>query len=120
MVKYRAGRINEEAKKEISYIIQNDIKDPRLTAMVSITNVDITKDLKYAQVFVSLFGSDEAKVNTMEALKSSVSFIRRELAHRMSLRNTPELILKEDNSIEKGMHIDSILHKIEEESKTWK
>lgn len=117
MTKYRGGRINEEARKEISYIIQNEIKDPRLTAMVSVTNVDVTKDLKYAKVYISLFGSDEAKEGTMEALRSSAGFIRRELSQRMNLRNTPEIVLKEDSSIEKGMHIDSILEKIREESK---
>lgn len=116
MTKYRSGRINEEAKKEISYIIQNDIKDPRLTAMVSVTDVDITKDLKYAKVFLSIFGNDEAKKSTMEALKSSIGFIRREMSQRMNLRNTPEIVLKEDTTMEKGMHIDSLLQKIKEES----
>lgn len=115
MTKYRGGRINEEVKKELSYIIQNDVKDPRLTSMISVTYVDVTKDLKYAKVFLSLFGTEASKEETMKALNSSLGFIRRELGKRVNLRITPELILKLDNSMEKGMHIDSILDKIKEQ-----
>ena len=59
MANYRGGRINEEVKREISAIIRNEIKDPRLTAMVSVTDVKVTKDLRYAKVFVSIFGKDD-------------------------------------------------------------
>ncbi len=115
MSNYRSGRINEEMKREISDIIQNDIRDPRITAMVSVTNVDVTKDLKYAKVYVSIFGNEEEKNNTLAALKSSAGFIRREIGHRINLRFTPEILIQEDNSIEKGMHIDELLHKIKEQ-----
>lgn len=114
MAKYRNNRINEELRKEISVIIRDDIKDPRLTAMISVTRVDVTKDLRYAKVFVSLFGNDESKKSTLEALKSSSGFIRREIGHRVNLRYTPELIIELDNSIEQGMHIDALLHQIKE------
>lgn len=112
MTKYRSGRINEEIKKELSSIIQNDLKDPRLNAMVSVTKVDVTKDLRYAKVFVSIFGKEEDKASTLGALKSSVGFMRKEVGHRVNLRYTPELIIEIDNSIEQGMHIDALLQKI--------
>ncbi|MFC0904492.1 30S ribosome-binding factor RbfA [Clostridium sp. MT-14] len=114
MTNYRSGRINEEMKKEISNIIRNDIKDPRITAMVSVTKVDVTKDQKYAKVYVSIYGKNKSKENTFEALKNSEGFIRREIGHRIKLRNTPEIIIELDNTIEYGMHIDDILHKIKE------
>lgn len=109
MAKYRLGRINEEIKKEVSNIIQYDINDPRLTAMVSVTNVEVTNDLRYATVFVSIFGKDEEKNESFEALKNSSSFIRREIGHRVKLRYTPEIIIELDKSIEHGMHINDIL-----------
>jgi len=115
MSNYRSGRINEEMRKEISSIIQNEIRDPRITSMVSVTSVEVTKDLKYAQVYVSLFGSEESKKETLEALKSSASFIRREVGHRIKLRLTPEIVIHEDKSIEHGMHINDLLHKIKEQ-----
>lgn len=115
MAKYRSGRINEEMKREISSIIQKDIRDPRLSAMISVTNVDVTKDLKYAKVYVSIFGSEESKKTTFEALKSSSGFIRREVGHRINLRCTPEILIELDNTIEQGMHIDALLHKIKEQ-----
>lgn len=116
MAKYRSGRINEEIKRELSSIIQNDLKDPRLSAMISITKVDVTKDLRYAKVFVSIFGKEEEKASTLNALKSSAGFMRKEIGHRVNLRFTPELIIELDNSIEHGMHIDYLLQKIKENS----
>ena len=117
MAKYRGGRINEEVKREISNIIRDDVRDPRINAMISVTKVDVTKDLRYAKVYVSIFGSEDAKKETLSALKSSSGFIRREVGHRINLRYTPELIIQLDDSIEHGMHIDSLLHKIKETSK---
>ncbi|MBA5850457.1 30S ribosome-binding factor RbfA [Clostridium sp. cel8] len=117
MSKYRTGRINEEMKKEISSIIRNDVKDPRITAMISVTRVDVTRDLSYAKVYVSLYGNDKSKDETFQALKNSSGFIRREVGHRIRLRNTPEIIMEIDDSIEKGMHIDDLLRKIKENEK---
>lgn len=115
MPNYRGSRINEEVRKEISDIIQNNVKDPRLTAMVSVTDVNVTKDLRYAKVYVSIFSKDEEeKENSFLALKNSSGFIRREVGHRINLRYTPEIIFEIDNSIEKGMHIDALLGKIKE------
>lgn len=114
MAKYRGNRINEEMRKEISSIIQNDIRDPRLTAMISVTKVDVTKDLRYAKVYISLFGNEDSKKGTLDALKSSSGFIRREIGHRINLRYTPEIIIELDNTIEHGMHIDSLLQQIKE------
>ena len=112
MPNYRNGRINEEVKKEISDIIRNDVKDPRLTAMVSVTQVKVTKDLRYAKVYVSVFGKDEEeKEVSFDALKNSSGYIRREIGHRINLRYTPEIIFEIDNSIEQGMHIDYLIAK---------
>lgn len=117
MTNYRTGRINEEMKKEISNIIRNDIKDPRFSAMVSVTKVDVTKDQKYAKVFVSIYGEDKAKEDTFHVLKNSEGFIRKEVGHRVKLRNTPEIIVEMDNTIEYGMHINKLLHEIKENEK---
>jgi ribosome-binding factor A len=117
MAKYRLGRINEEIKKEISNIIQYDINDPRLTAMVSVTRVEVTNDLRYAKAFISIFGTDEEKKESIEALKNSVGFIRREVGHRVKLRYTPEIIIEVDKSIEHGMHINEILSDLKEQDK---
>ncbi|SHH18526.1 30S ribosome-binding factor RbfA [Clostridium grantii] len=114
MAKYRLGRINEEMRKEISDIIRNDINDHRLTAMVSVTKVDVTNDFKYAKVFVSVFGSEESQKESLQALKSATGLIRREVGHRVKLRITPEIIIELDESIKQGMHINSILADLKE------
>lgn len=115
MAKYRAGRINEEVKKEVSDIIRNVIKDPRLTAMISVIDVNVTKDLRYAKVYVSIFTKSEKEKNdNLLALKSASGFIRREIGSRMKLRYSPEILFELDNSIEYGMHIDSIIERTKE------
>ncbi|MBL4930882.1 MULTISPECIES: 30S ribosome-binding factor RbfA [Clostridium] len=115
MANYRGGRINEEVKKIISSLIQYEIKDPRMSAMVSVTDVNVTKDLRYAKVFVSIFtNNEEEKKATLQALKSASGFIRRELGHKINLRYTPEVLFEEDSSISNGMYIDSLIEKIKE------
>lgn len=115
MVSYRSGRINEEMKRELSDIIQNEIRDPRLNAMISVTKVDVTKDLRYAKVFVSIFGSSpEDKTTAFNILKSSSGFLRREVGRRINLRHIPEITVYLDDTIEHGMHIDALLHQIKE------
>lgn len=117
MAKYRLGRINEEIKKEISNIVRNEINDPRLTAMISVTRVEVTNDLRYAKVFISVFGNDESKNESIKALKSSLGFIRREVGHRVKLRYTPEIILELDKSLEYGMHINDLLSNLKEKKR---
>ncbi len=113
MANYRGGRINEEFKKEISNLIQNEIKDPRITAMISVTDVKVTKDLRYAKVYVSIFcNSEEEKKENLAALKNASGFVRKELGRRINLRYTPEIIFEIDDSINYGMHMDELIQKI--------
>ena len=115
MANYRGGRINEEVRREISVIIRDEIKDPRMTAMVSITAVKVTKDLRYAKVFVSIFGKDdEEKNNTFIALKNASGYIRREIGQRINLRYNPQIIFELDDSINYGMHIEELIQKVKD------
>ena len=115
MANYRGGRINEEVRREISNIIQNEIKDPRLTAMVSVTNVKVTKDLRYAKVFVSIFAkNDEEKNNSFVALKNASGYIRKEIGQRINLRYNPQIMFELDESINYGMHIEKLIQKVKE------
>lgn len=107
----RIGRIDEEYRKELSQIIGYELKNPNVTGIISVTKVKVTPDLKYAKVYVSILNSKNIK-ETMEGLKKSSGFIRTELAKRINLRNTPELIFEIDDSIEYGAKIDSILKEI--------
>ena len=107
----RLGRIDEEYKKEISQIIGYELKNPNVTGMISVTKVKVTNDLKFAKVYVSILNSKNIK-DTLAGLKKSSGYIRSELAKRVNLRNTPELIFELDDSIEYGAKIDSILKEI--------
>ena len=107
----RLGRVNEELMKALSQIITYELKNPDVTGMISVTKVKVTTDLKYAKVYVSILNSKNIK-ETMDGLKKSSGFIRSELAKRINLRNTPELIFEIDDSMEYGAKIDSILKEI--------
>ena len=107
----RLSRIDEEYRKELSQIIGYELKNPNVTGMISVTKVKVTTDLKYAKVYVSILNSKNIK-ETMDGLKKSSGFIRSELAKRINLRNTPELVFEIDDSMEYGAKIDSILKEI--------
>lgn len=107
----RFGRIDEEFKREISQIINYELKNPNVTGMISVTKVKVTTDLSYATVYVSILNSKNIK-DTLAGLKKSSGYIRSELAKRINLRNTPEIIFELDDSIEYGAKIDSILKDI--------
>ena len=104
----RLNRINEELRKEISNIISFELKNPDVTGLISVTKVKITPDLKYAKVYVSMLNS-KSNAKTLEALKKSAGYIRSGIAKKINLRITPELVFEEDDSMEYGMKIDSIL-----------
>ncbi len=107
----RLGRIEEEYRKELSQIISYELKNPNATGLISVTKVKVTNDLKYAKIYVSILNSKNNK-ETLAALKKSSGFIRSELAKRVNLRNTPELIFEFDDSLEYGAKIDNILKEI--------
>ena len=107
----RFERINEEYRREISNIIDNKLKNPNVTGLISVTKVKVTQDLKFAKVYVSILNSKNLK-ETLAGLKKSSGFVRSELARTVNLRNTPEIIFELDESLEYGARIDSILKDI--------
>lgn len=112
----RANRVGEEMKKELSQILQRELKDPRI-GFITVTAVEMTGDLSQAKVFLTVLGSEEQKENTLKAIGKAVGFIRSELGKRIRLRHTPELIFKIDESIEYGSKIERILEDINQDSK---
>lgn len=111
---HRINRINEEMKKALSTLIKNQIKDPRISELLSITQVDVTNDLRYAKVFISVYDDKEKQKDTLKGLESAAGLLRREVGKKIRLRYTPELLFEIDHSIEYGMHIESILKNINE------
>ena len=111
---YRGGRTNSDVQRVLSHIIMNELKDPRIDPVrTSITKLEVTKDLKYCKVYISVLGDDDRKKDTVAGLDSAKGFIRKTLAASLNLRNTPELQFTLDNSIEYGVEmakkIDDIL-----------
>lgn len=105
-------RVNSEVQREMSQIIREDLKDPRIHPMTSVMSVEVTPDLKYAKIFVSVLGDDEEKEKTMEGLRKSASYARHQLARRMNLRNTPELTFVLDTSIEYGVRMSKRIQEL--------
>ena len=105
----RTDRLSEEIKRELSDLIRYQLKDPRLPDFVSITAVRVTRDLRYAKVYVSVFGDDDKKNGAIAALRSASGFIRHEIGQRLNIRYTPEFSFVLDDSIEKGMYISKLI-----------
>jgi ribosome-binding factor A len=109
----RVSRVSSLIKREVSQMLLNEIKDDRVGAgMVSITDVDVSGDLQHAKIYVSIYGTEEAKAETMAGLKSSTAFVRRELGQRIRLRRTPEVVFVEDRSLERGDRTLNLLNQI--------
>ncbi len=103
-------------KQEIADILMRKIKDPRI-GFVTVTDVDVADDIRNATVYVSVYGSDADKQNSLKGLRSAAPFIRTELGKRMRVRYLPELLFRFDASVERGAHIMELLREIEEKEK---
>ncbi|MDJ0554761.1 MAG: 30S ribosome-binding factor RbfA [Microcoleaceae cyanobacterium MO_207.B10] len=109
----RISRVASLIKREVSQMLLHGIKDDRVgIGMVSVTDVDVSGDLQHAKIFVSIYGTDEVRTQTMEGLRSATGYVRSELGHRVRLRRTPEVIFVEDRSLERGTQIISLLNKL--------
>jgi ribosome-binding factor A len=111
----RSVRVGDQMKQEIADILMRKIKDPRI-GFVTVTDVELSDDLRNAKVFVSIYGGD--KEETFKGLKSAAPFIRSELGRRMTMRCVPEILFRFDSTVEQGAHIMELLHEIEEKQTT--
>lgn len=107
----RTDRIASEIMREAERIIREDVSDPRTECMFSVTHVDVTRDLRYAKVYISIY-EEEKRAPMMKALKSAAGFIRHNLGRRVQLRYTPELLFELDTTIEYGVHIASLINEV--------
>ena len=104
-------RVNEEVQHELSSIIR-ELKDPRIAMMTTVTEVNVATDLKTCKAYISVLGDEKARKDTMEGLRSAAGFIRRELAHSLNMRNTPEITFKLDTSIERGVEMSRLIDEV--------
>lgn len=111
----RTERINDLLREEISDLLRRGVKDPRISGLVTITEVDISPDLRRAKVFVSVMGTDEEKASTFRALEAAAHFVQRELRKRLTIRRTPELAFFPDDSLERGARILALLQQQRED-----
>lgn len=98
--------------KELSIIIRQEIKDPRIHMMTSVTSVEVAPDLKTCKAYISVMGSEKEKSDTIAGLRSAEGYIRRQLAKRLNLRNTPEIQFKLDESIEYGVNMSRLIQEV--------
>ena len=105
-------RINGEVLKELSKIIREEIKDPRIHPMTSVMSVEVAPDLKTCKAYISVMGTRAEKENTIRGLTSAVGYIRRQLAANLNLRNTPELRFILDESIEYGVNMSKLIDEV--------
>lgn len=116
----RKNRISEEVKKAVSEIILYGLKDPRVSNMTTVTEVEVTRDLSFAKIYISVLGNTEEKNETIQGLNNAKGFIRREIGNKVDLRYVPEPIFYLDESIENAIYMSKLIEdvkKTDEKSK---
>ena len=114
----RVNRISEEVRRVVSELIFNGLKDPRIGSMTTITRVDVTRDLRFAKIYVSVLGEEDVKLDTIEGLNSAKGFIRKEIGNRIELRYAPEPIFFLDESIENAIHMSKLIEEVNKDIHT--
>ena len=115
MAVQRTDRLNSLLKEVITEVIKRDVRNPHVAEFVSVTRVQITKDLHYAKVYVSIIGSEQQKAETMDALNSAAGFIAVQASREVVMRYFPELTFRLDDSVDKHMKIEGLLSEINKE-----
>lgn len=110
----RSERVSEEVKRIVSHIINNDLKDPRLEGFITVTKVEVPRDLRHAKIFISVYGDETKKNQALDGLKNASGFIRKELAGKIRMRYVPEISFKIDESIEYSLQINKLLEQIKQ------
>ena len=110
----RIDRISEQVRREVDRIIREDLSDPRIQGTYSVTRADVTRDLRYAKIYVSIL-EEENRKPMMAALKKAAGFVRHQLGEQMIIRHAPEILFELDNNIEYGIHIASVLKQVQAE-----
>ena len=111
----RTARLDSQIQQELMQLLQRDVKDPRV-GFATITRVETSRDLGHARIWVSVYGTDAERADSLEALRSATPWLRRQLGERLRLRHVPQLTIRPDDSIESGDRVLRILHDIEAES----
>lgn len=108
----RPERVAQRMRREIADILQNRLRDPRVSAMVSVTDVEVTHDLSLAKVWVSILPEGPERERSLDALRSAAGYVRHELAPRLGLREVPQLRFELDTSIERGARVEGLLRRL--------
>lgn len=117
MAKKRTDRLNSLLKEVISDVIRKDVRNPHVTELVTVTKVEITRDLHYAKVYISVIGTEQQKAETIAALQTAAGFIAVHASKLVVMRYFPSLTFKLDDYVEKHMRIEELLSKISAEKK---
>ncbi len=105
----RADRVGEAVREEVAAFLARDVKDPRILGLVTVTAVEMTRDLRHAKVFVSIMGSETERAATFEGLKSTASFLRSRVGKALQLQFAPEIAFRVDESVARAAHIETLL-----------
>jgi ribosome-binding factor A len=111
-VSRRTLRLNRAIQQEISRLLEKDLNDPRLSSLISITDVSITEDLRHVRVYVSVMGDAEAQSQTIEGFKAATGFIRKEVSSNLRMKHAPEFAFEYDDSIERGAAVLELIDRV--------
>ena len=111
-MRIRPEKVAHLMRREVAEILQQKLRDPRVSAMVSVTDVEVTNDLSFARVFVSIMGKPEERASTLQALAHAAGFVRHEVGARLGLREVPEVRFVHDESLDRGARVEDLLRRL--------
>jgi len=115
-MKRRTERVNDLLRQELDSLLRREAKDPRLDSIWSITDVEVSRDLRHAKVFISVLGTDDEAESTLAGMNAARNYLRRELSHRLNtMHHVPEINFKRDTSIERGVRMGAMLDELARE-----
>lgn len=114
----RTERINDLLREELSDLLRRQVKDPRLGGLVTVTEVDVSPDIRHARVFISVMGSEEEREDAFQALEAARPFLRRQLGKRLSMRRTPDLSFHRDDTLERGARLLALIQEATSQEET--
>lgn len=112
-MKIRPEKVAHMMRREVADILERKLRDPRLTATVTVTDVQVVHDLSFAKIYVTVLGDETVRKQAMETLKRATGFVRHELGDRLDLREVPELRFEYDGSLDRGQRVEDLLRRIE-------
>lgn len=112
-MRIRPEKVAHLMRREVADILERKVRDPRISSTVTVTDVEVTRDLSFARIYVTVMGDEETRAKVMQGLAAAIGFVRHEIGERLELREVPDMRFVYDTSLDRGHRVEDLLRRIE-------